>query len=192
MVGKNAGKTNEELAFLANAIKEDRRRRLKMPVALNNLTARRRKFFNLACLLLLLILQRNIVVVPRPVRSCRWLNRNTGWWQTVWNSYLEARFKKTFKVSRDTFNFILNRIEPFLIRQTVTEEPILPALRLAICLYILGRGDYLYTIAEMSGLGISTITSICQEVCQVLVDHLWKETVSCHMPQTEEEFKKSS
>lgn len=192
MVGKNAGKTNEELAFLANAIKEDRRRRLKMPVALNNLTARRRKFFNLACLLLLLILQRNIVEVPRPVRSCHWLNRNTGWWQTVWNSYLEARFKKTFKVSRDTFNFILNRIEPFLIRQTVTEEPILPALRLAICLYILGRGDYLYTIAEMSGLGISTITSICQEVCQVLVDHLWKETVSCHMPQTEEEFKKSS
>lgn len=104
--------------------------------------------------------------------------------------YSEARFKKTFRVSRDTFNFILNRIEPFLIRQTVTEEPIPPALRLAICLYRLGRGDYLYTIAEMSGLGVSTISSIGQEDCQVLVDHLWKETVTCHMPQTEEELKK--
>ena len=41
----------------------------------------------------------------------------------------------------------------------------------------------------MSGLGVSTVSSICQEVCQVLVDYLWNETVSTHMPQTEEEFK---
>ena len=41
----------------------------------------------------------------------------------------------------------------------------------------------------MSGLGISTVSSICQEVCQVLVDHLLKETVSSHMLQTEEGFK---
>ena len=62
-------------------------------------------------------------------------------------------------------------------------------MRLAICLYTLGIGDYLYTISEMSGLGVSTVSSICQEVCQVLVDHLWNETVSTHMPQTEKEFK---
>ena len=41
----------------------------------------------------------------------------------------------------------------------------------------------------MSGLGVSTVSSICQEVCQVLVDRLWNETVSTHMPQTEEVFK---
>ena len=55
-------------------------------------------------------------------------------------------------------NFILNRIAPFLIPQTVTEEPITPALRLAICLYRLGRGDYLYTISEMSGLGLLNLS----------------------------------
>ena len=76
--------------------------------------------------------------------------------------------------------------------QTVTEEPIMPALRLSICLYRLGRGDHLYTISEMSGLGISTVSSICQEVSQVLVDHLWYETVSTHMPQTGEEFKQKN
>ena len=62
-------------------------------------------------------------------------------------------------------------------------------MRLAICLYSLGIGDYLYTISETSGLGVSTVSSICQEVCQVPVDHLWNETVSTDMPQTEEEFK---
>lgn len=190
MAEKTAGKTNrenEELVFLASAIKEGRRRHIKMHLALNNLVARRRRVLNLACLLLLLISQRNITV-PGAVRSCRRLTRNTGWWENVTNTYSEARFKKTITVSRERFNFILNRIEPFLIRQTVTEEPI----RLAICLYRLGRGDYLYIIAEMSGLGVSTVSSICQEVCQVLVDHLWNETVSSHMPQTEEEFKQKA
>ena len=84
------------------------------------------------------------------------------------------------RVSRKTFNFILNRIAPLLVWQTVTEEPIMPALRFAICLYRLGRGDYFYTISEMSGLGIYTVSSICQEVRQVLVDHLWNETVNSH------------
>ena len=65
----------------------------------------------------------------------------------------------------------------------------MPALRLAICLYRLGREDYFYTILEMSGLGIYAVSSICQEVRQVLVDHLWNETVSTHMPQKEEEFE---
>ena len=164
--------------------------RLQMQLALSNLVARRKRFFNLACLLLLLISQRNITV-PRPVRSCRRLKRNTGWWKNVCNTYSDARFKKIFRVFRETFNFILNRIAPLLVRQTVTEEPITPALRLVICLYRLGRGDYLYTISEMCGIGVSTVFSICQEFCQVLVDHLWNETVSTHVPQTEEEFKQS-
>ena len=79
-------------------------------------------------------------------------------------------------------------MHPYLFGK-LTEEPITSALRLTICLYRLGIGDHLYTISEMSRLGVSTVSSICQEVCQVLVDHLWNETVSTHMPQTEEEFK---
>ena len=50
MAEKNAGSTtcgNEELVFLANAIKEGRKRRLKMQLALNNLAARRRRVFGL-------------------------------------------------------------------------------------------------------------------------------------------------
>ena len=46
MAEKNAGSTTcgyEELVFLANAIKEGRKRRLKMQLALNNLAARRRR-----------------------------------------------------------------------------------------------------------------------------------------------------
>ena len=91
---------------------------------------------------------------------------------------------KTFRASRKTFNFIP---EPYwTLPYSSNCEPISPAMRLAICLYRIGRGYYLYTIAEMSGLGISNVSSIC---CQDLVDHLWNETVSSHVPQTEEGFK---
>ena len=92
-------------------------------------------------------------------------------------------------MSRATFSFILNRIEPLLVRQTVTEEPTTPELRLALCLYRLARGDYLYTIAEMAGLGVSTVSTIIREVCQgILVDQFWKESVSSHMPETQEDY----
>ena len=103
MAEKNAGSTtcgNEELVFLANAIKEGRKRRLKMQLALNNLAARRRRVLNLACLLLLLISQRNITV-PRPVRSCRRLKRNSGWWENVCNNYqFKTRGARAFLLSR--------------------------------------------------------------------------------------------
>ena len=93
-------------------------------------------------------------------RSCRQLPRNTGWWNLIWNTYSNARFKKTLRVSRETFAFILSRIRHVLERKSVVEEPILPELRLAVCLYRLGRGSYYHTIAEMTGFGVSTVCTI--------------------------------
>ena len=43
-------------------------------------------------------------------RSCRRLPRNKGWFdmfEEVWNTYTDQRFKKTFRVSKATFNFII-------------------------------------------------------------------------------------
>ena len=44
-------------------------------------------------------------------RSCRRLPRNKGWFEEVWNTYTDQRFKKTFRVSKATFNFIIGRIQ---------------------------------------------------------------------------------
>ena len=69
----------------------------------------------------------------------------------IWGNCVE-RFKKTFAISRATFRYILDRIEPIL-------KDISPDERLAICLYRLGRGDYYYRIAEMVGRRVSTASS---------------------------------
>ena len=121
----------------------------------------RKRFIVRLCLLTCLLLQssEDEISARRP-RSCRRSHKNTGWWELVWASYDEGRFKKTFRVSRNTFNLILKSLRPDIEKDFVTEQPVSAECRLAICLYRLGRGDYLYTIAELFGLGVTTVHKI--------------------------------
>ena len=136
-----------------------------------------------------LIFLKGLVQTPKCTCSCRHLRRNMGLFNCVWNTYSEERFKKTFRVSRGTFQFILCRIRHVLERDAVNEDPISPECRLAICLYRLARGDYYYTISEMTGLGVSTVCTIVKEVTKAIVEKLWDECVTKHMPKTEDEFR---
>ncbi|XP_044165792.1 protein ANTAGONIST OF LIKE HETEROCHROMATIN PROTEIN 1-like [Acropora millepora] len=174
--------------YLISMLNRIRRRRRLLQTTVMNPVSRLRRILSICILLLLALIQRDDVV--QPIRSCRRLFRNSGWWDTVWNNYSEARFKKTFRVTRGTFLYILSRIRHQLERQTVTEDPIFPELRLAICLYRLGRGDYFYTIAEMTGLGVSTVCTVVREVSQAIIDCMWEDSISKHVPRSEAEFKK--
>ena len=152
--------------------------------------ARRQQLLNVSLLMLLPFFCRQQNATPKYSRSSRRFGRNMGWFNCVWNTYSEERFKKTFRISRSTFQFILSRIRHVLERDTINEEPISPECRLAICLYRLARGDYYYTISEMTGLGVSTVCTIVNEVTKAIVENLWDECVTKHMPKSEEEFKK--
>ena len=66
-----------------------------------------------------------------------------------------------------------------------------PECRLGVCLYRLGCGDYYYTIAELTGLGESTICSITIEVCQAIVESFWEKEVSIYFPETIEQFREA-
>ena len=170
------GVNENSVHSIHHLIRNSRRPRLMMQLTVHDLFARRRRLLSVCLISLLMLLSQRRVITQLPRRrSCRRLVRNIGWWENVWNNYSEARFKKTFRISRATFRYILDRIEPILARQTLTEDPISPDERLAICLYQLGRGDYYYAIAEMVGRGVSTVSSIVEEVSQVLVNHLWND-----------------
>ena len=96
----------------------------------------------------------------RAGRFRRIYRNNKNLWETVSQSYSQKRFKHIFRVSRRTFNFVLSKIQHRIQKEHVTEELIPPEQRLAICLYRLGCGDYLYTIAEMVGLAESTVCQL--------------------------------
>ncbi len=70
----------------------------------------------------------------------------------------------------------------------LTEQSILAEIRLAVCLYRLGRGDYLYTISELTGFAVATVCQIVNEVAAAIVNNLWDEIVTSLFPSTAQEF----
>ena len=141
-----------------------------------------------AALLTIFMMCRPEAPNPRQPRSCRRLIRNNGWWNKVWHQYSEKRFKRTLRVSRGTFLYILERIRHDIAKETVTEEPISPELQLAVCLYRLGKGDYLATIGEMTGIAEPTVCLIVIEVSEAIVNNLWHDHVESLFPKTRKEF----
>lgn len=61
-----------------------------------------------------------------------------------------------------------------MAKQIVAELPVSPEQRLAIFLYRCGRGDFYYSIAEMTGLGVSTVCYIVSDVAKAIVEVLWE------------------
>ena len=144
-----------------------------------------------AALLSILFLAGPLNMILHRQRSCRRLQRNTGWWEMVWSEYSDARFKETLRISRGTFLYILDQIKPQLTRECLSEIPHSPEFRLAICLYRLSRGDYYFTIAEMTGIGEATVCVIVIEVCAAIVQVMWNSEVFSLFPNTEDEYKDS-
>jgi len=191
VVKDDVNKTQTRAFFSAKNTGNSAKRRRRIQTALTYFAARRRQLITVCVLSLLLVVSRRMTVTHQYSRSCRRLEINNGWFSMVWSTYSTKRFKKTFRVSRETFEFILSRIRHVLKRDTINEEPISPECRLAIRLYRLSRGDYYYTIAEMTGLGVSPVCTICKEVTRAIVENMWVDSVSKHMPKSEEDFKKN-
>ena len=124
-----------------------RRRRRKLILEFLNSLKRREKYIQSAILLKSEL--ENSIQKPR-IRTCRRLPRNTGWWETVSTRYSEKRFKKNFRVSKETFRFLAGELEA-LERESVAEDPISVEERLAITLYRLGRGSYYSRVPNSRG-----------------------------------------
>ena len=88
-------------------------------------------------------------------------------------------------MSKATSQYLAGELKA-LTRATAAEDPISVEEMLAITLYRLGRGTYYHTISEMSGKAEPTICRIVPEVCDELVQKLWKSYV--RFPESEMEF----
>ena len=172
--------------YLFKGLTAARRRRQRLQSTILFLMNERRSRLLRSLLVLQLLLtafQSALATLSAPrIRSCRRLARNTGWWNLVWTTYSEKRFKKTFRVTRQTFALIHERIKNDISKVRITEEPVSSQLRLAICLYRLSRGDYYHTISELTGIGEATVCNIIREVTKAIVENLWREYVDAYFP----------
>ena len=163
------------------------RRRKIISLITRKKRTRRIKLGLLATAVELINVSNCILERPPRRRSCRRLVRNTGWYKLAM-TWDDERFKDAFRITKNTFAYILSRIGDQLQRDYINEDPISADERLSICLYKLGRGDYNYTISELCGVGESSVSTIVVEVCQVIVKELWSEWVDQLFPKTCHQF----
>ena len=135
---QNGGYLERKRAVLWMMVVRARERRYHIQQSIISNLVRRRMLLLKVCLMLVVLLkenQQNQILHPQPQpRRWRRLERNTVWWDLIWNTYSPDRFKRTFRVSRETFAFILNRIRGSLEKQSVTEDAVPPEFRSGVCI----------------------------------------------------------
>ncbi|XP_070828658.1 uncharacterized protein [Chaetodon trifascialis] len=146
-------------------MERDRRRRLYL---------RRRRAFLLSSIAAILSV---ITSTNRPI----WVrNRSPG--QNFWSlaeSFDDEEWKAQFRVSRATFDYLVEQIGPAIKRRrTNYRVPIEPRRRLAITLWWFARSGEYRSIAGMFGVGIATVCMIVRQVTSAIVDRLYGRFVS--------------
>ena len=137
MVPVNVDNKKRMVVFSHILRERSKRRALQQSLIISFL--RRRVILKAYLHSLLLLLYDKVVAQPnrgarRRQRTRRRLLRNTGWWNNVRDHYSNGRFKKAFRISRETFSFILERIKHDIENKSLTEEAIPAEMRLAVCL----------------------------------------------------------
>ena len=100
--------------LLLEKISRERQRKRELRRRMLTLVVLKKRFLARVCLWIYLLFQS---VESEDIQRHRSI-RNTGWWELVWATYDEGRFKKAFRVLRETFDFILKSIRPDIEKNT--------------------------------------------------------------------------
>ncbi|KAM3610041.1 uncharacterized protein V6R79_024345 [Siganus canaliculatus] len=150
---------------LREAAERDRRRRQYQ---------RRRRAFLLSSLAAVLSL---ITTTSRHI----WV-RDRGSGRNFWAAaecFDDEQWKSQFRVSRSTFDFLMERIGPAIKRRrTNYRVPIEPRRRLAIALWWFARSGEYRSIAGLFGVGIATVCNIVRQVTAAILERLYRRHVS--------------
>ena len=133
-----------------------------------------------------IIVNKNMGDVPRKVR----IDRTEGkiWWRNVYRNWEDEQLKEKFRINRDTFEYVLNIIKPF-IEKTPTNlvpNPIEADRQLALTIYRLAHGCDFAVISDLFGVSKSLAIKTLNHVVRELVVHMYKDYVK--MPQDESEW----
>ena len=134
----------------------------------------------------------SIILACKNTRKERGLNepRSKTWWEQGYLQWNDAAFKRRFRMSRETFHFILGVIREDIAKQPtiMNPYPAPPNTQLAICLYRLTHGCTFLTVGDLFGVAAPTAHCIFLEVCNVLVRKMYDDFV--YLPKTLEDWTK--
>lgn len=116
-------------------------------------------------------------------------DRSKDWWdQRNHPDFPEDQFRKDFRMSRSTFEFICNELETGVTKKnTMLRDAIPVRQRVAVCIWRLATGEPLRLVSKRFGLGISTCHKLVLEVCSAIKSLLMPKFVSWPAAETDDE-----
>ena len=95
--------------------------------------------------------------------------RSMVWFDMVEESFTAEQWYENFRIRKETFLFILNKISEDITRQdTSMRKAISARRRLAITLYYLASTSEYRTIANLFGVSVSFVCNCVKEVCEAI------------------------
>ena len=67
------------------------------------------------------------------------------WWRNVYRNWDNEQFCEKFRTNRETFNFILSIIYPYIVKRPIVPDPIEPEKQLALTIYRLAHGFFVFS-----------------------------------------------
>ncbi|XP_021715066.1 protein ALP1-like [Chenopodium quinoa] len=109
---------------------------------------------------------------PAPVVNRRmWVkDRSKDWWDKCSHpDYPDEEFKKSFRMSKATFNMLCDELDPLINKKDTMLRAAIPVRhRVAVCIWRLATGEPLREVSKRFGLGISTCHKLVLEVCTAI------------------------
>ncbi len=100
-------------------------------------------------------------------------------WSNVLENFTVDQWRQHFRMSRTTFEFVLQLVERSLRRKTTSwRKPLEPRRRLAIVLWWYATPGEYRTISCLFGVGLSTVCTLVHEVTATLKRKLFKRFIS--------------
>lgn len=109
-------------------------------------------------------------------------------WSNGYVNWSNNDFKNRLRINRDSFNLILNRISPMILKQptNMVPNPIEDHRQLALTLYRMAHGCSFTVLKDVFGVSQSLATATFNKVIRVLVYCLYDEFVG--LPSSEDEW----
>ncbi|XP_057538180.1 uncharacterized protein LOC130815711 [Amaranthus tricolor] len=97
-------------------------------------------------------------------------DRSKDWWEKCSHpDFPEEEFKKSFKMSKATFNMICDELDPVITKKdTMLRAAIPDHQRVAVCIWRFATEEPLRLVSKRFGLGISTCHKLVLEVCSAI------------------------
>ena len=109
--------------------------------------------------------------------------RSIAFFQDIVPGWNDQEFKSNFRVSRETFLYLVSELQLDLRKKEFLRCPVPVEQRIAIALWRLGTNVEYRTLSHLFGVGLSTVCCIVHQVCNAIVRILGPRYV--RMPQGE-------